>query len=96
VILSFGDKTTRDIYDGINSRHARRMPREMWERMQRKLDSLNAATALEDLKRPPSNRLERLRGDLADFYSIRVNEQYRIVFQFEAGHCRQVRCTDYH
>ena len=61
-----------------------------------KLDVLNAATNLRDLQVPPSNRLEKLRGDLSGFYSVRVNQQYRLIFRFENGNCHDVRCTDYH
>jgi len=61
-----------------------------------KLDLLNAASRLEDIAVTPANRLEKLRGDLAGLYSIRVNDQHRIVFQFSDGKCLDVRCTDYH
>jgi proteic killer suppression protein len=96
VILSFGDKTTEDIYHGRDSKAARRISRTLWPRIQMKLDLVNAAISLEDLQSPPANRLERLRGDLNGFYSIRVNQQYRLVFRFEAGNCTDLRCTDYH
>ncbi len=74
---------------------ARKMPKELWTRIQDKLDLLNASRTYDDLRVPPSNQPEKLRGDWKGFYSIRVNEQYRIVFRFEAGHCALVRCTDY-
>lgn len=96
MIVSFGDATTADIYHGSDTKAARRLPREIWTRVQRKLDLLNACTCVEDLRTPPANRLEKLKGHLADFYSIRVNEQYRIVFRFAGSHCADVRCTDYH
>jgi proteic killer suppression protein len=96
VISSFGDETTADIYHGNDTRAARRIGRELWGRMQRKLDLLNACTSVEDLRIPPANRLEKLRGELAGFYSIRVNRQYRIVFKFANGNCEKVRGTDYH
>jgi len=96
VIVSFADATTADIFHGSDSKAARRLPREIWTRVQRKLDLLNACTSVEDLRTPPANRLEKLKGDLADFYSIRVNDQYRVVFRFVAGCCEDVRCTDYH
>jgi proteic killer suppression protein len=60
------------------------------------MDLVNATTSLQDLRTPPSNRLERLRGNLDGFHSIRVNQQYRLVFRFEGGNCRDVQCTDYH
>ena len=96
MISSFGDAASADIYHGSDTKAARRIRRELWSRVQRKLDSLNACTSIEDLRIPPANRLEKLRGDLAGFYSIRVNQQYRIVFKFANGNCEEVRCVDYH
>ncbi|MGB6676643.1 MAG: type II toxin-antitoxin system RelE/ParE family toxin [Terriglobales bacterium] len=96
MILSFGDKTTEDIYHGRDTKAARRISRSLGERIRSKLDLVNAGVSLEDLRSPPANRLERLHGDLNGFYSIRVNQQYRLVFRFEAGNCMDVRCTDYH
>ena len=64
-------------------------------RAKRKLESLHAASRLEDLMVPPSNRLEKLRGDLKEHYSIRINE-WRVVFRWEAGHAHGVRIIDYH
>ena len=81
MISSFGDATTADIYHGSDSKAARRIGRELWGRMQQKLDLLNACTSVEDLRIPPANRLEKLRGDRAGFYSVRVNQRYRIVFK---------------
>ena len=65
-------------------------------RAKRKLEALNAASRLEDLKSPPSNRLEKLMGNLKEFYSIRVNDQWRIIFQWRAGDASEVRIIDYH
>jgi proteic killer suppression protein len=96
VIVSFADATTADIYHGSDTKAARKLPRELWNRIQQKLDLLNACTSVEDLRAPPANRLEKLKGDLAGFHSIRVNQQYRIIFRFAAGQCEEVRCTDYH
>ena len=62
----------------------------------RKLDYLNSAITLEDLKIPPANRLERLKGDLKDFYSIRINKQYRVIFKFINGNVYDVNIVDYH
>ncbi len=96
VIRSFGDKTTRDIYDGENSRYSRKIPRELHGRIARLLDQINAAPALEVLKTPPNNRLERLKGGLKGFWSVRANDQWRIVFKWEDGDAHEVRVTDYH
>jgi toxin HigB-1 len=95
VIVSFADATTADIYHGSDTKAARRLPRELWSRIQRKLDILNACTSLEDLRTPPANRLEKLKGDFVGFHSIRVNGQYRIVFRFVAARAEEVRCVDY-
>jgi proteic killer suppression protein len=96
MIKSFWDQTTADIYNGVASKPALKIARNLWPKIQLKLDWLNAAKTLKDLKSPPANRLEKLRGDLAGYYSIRVNDQYRLVFRFEAGDCLDVLCTDYH
>ena len=96
MISTFGDATTADIYHGSDTKAARRIRRELRDRVQCKLDLLNACTSVEDLRIPPANRLEKLEGNLAGFYSIRVNRQYRIVFKFANGNCEEVRCTDYH
>ncbi|MGC1645235.1 MAG: type II toxin-antitoxin system RelE/ParE family toxin, partial [Candidatus Sulfotelmatobacter sp.] len=73
MISSFGDAATADIYRGSDSKAARRIGRELWSRVRQKLDLLNACTSIEDLRVPPANRLEKLRGNLAGLYSIRVN-----------------------
>jgi proteic killer suppression protein len=96
MIVSFGDKTPEDIFHGHDTKAARKIARALWTRVQVKLDLLNASTTLEDLRVPPSNRLEKLHGNLAGFYSLRVNDQYRLVFRFVDGNALDVRCTDYH
>jgi len=96
VIVSFGDQMTEDVYNGKNTKAARRIPRELWDRVETKLDMLNAAVSLHDLRIPPSNHLELLRGGLRGWMSIRINQQYRLIFRFEKGNCLDVRCTDYH
>jgi toxin HigB-1 len=96
MIKSFGDQTTDDIYNGIATKAALKVPRKLWSKVQLKLDWMNAAKKLDDLTSPPANRLEKLKGDLAGYYSIRINDQYRLVFRFDSGDCFEVRCTDYH
>lgn len=96
MIRTLADDTTRDIWNGINSKAARRIPRELWPNVRRKLDQIDAVTRLEDLKVPPGNRLHVLGGDLRKFHAVRVNEQYRIVFRFEGADAFDVMCTDYH
>jgi proteic killer suppression protein len=88
--------TTRDIWNGVNSKAARRIPRALWPIVQRKLDQVDSVTKLEDLKVPPGNRLHALVDDLAGYHAIRVNDQYRIIFRFDGHDAYDVRCTDYH
>jgi proteic killer suppression protein len=95
VIKSFADLATEDIYDGTNTKAARRIGRRVWPIVVRKLDFLNAATSLNDLK-SPGNQLEKLKDDLAGYWSIRVNDQYRIVFRFIDGNAVDVGCRDLH
>jgi proteic killer suppression protein len=96
MIVSFGDKTTADIFHGHDTKAARRIAQALWTRIQAKLDLLNASATLDDLRMPRSNRLEKLRGDWAGFYSVPVNDQYRVVFRFVSGSALDVRCTDYY
>jgi proteic killer suppression protein len=96
MIISFGDKATEDIYNGLSSRVARRIPEFIWRIACRKLDMVNAARELRDLRVPPANKLEKLRGKLSGYYSIRVNEQYRIIFLWNNQNAESVMITDYH
>ena len=97
MITSFADQGTKDIYDGADTKAARKtLPKDLWAVAKRKLDMVNAAQALQDLKVPPNNKLEKLKGDLAGKYSIRINEQWRIVFAFSSGDASDVLIIDYH
>ncbi|MGC1371888.1 MAG: type II toxin-antitoxin system RelE/ParE family toxin [Candidatus Sulfotelmatobacter sp.] len=96
MIVSFADSTTEDIYHGRDTKAARRIQRALWRRIQIRLDLLNACSTLDDLRIPPANRLEKLRGDWSGFYSVRVNDQYRVVFRFIEGTAADVKCIDYH
>jgi toxin HigB-1 len=96
VLASFGDDTTRDIFDGVNSKEARKIPIQVWPTAVRKLDMLNAAHKLGDLSAFPGNRLEPLKGALKGSHSIRVNDQYRIIFRWKDGNAYEVRVADYH
>jgi proteic killer suppression protein len=80
----------------VDSKAARRFGEPVRVTARRKLDLIGAAADLRDLKVPPGNRLEKLSGDLVGRFSIRVNDQFRIVFRFEGGHAREVQLTDYH
>ncbi|MCK5477853.1 MAG: type II toxin-antitoxin system RelE/ParE family toxin [Methylococcales bacterium] len=97
MIVSFKDKATEDIFNGINSKLARKIcPQTLWRVAARKLDQLDSVQSLEELKIPPGNRLESLSGDRAGSYSIRINEQYRICFTWEELGPANVEITDYH
>jgi len=96
MIRTLADDTTRDIWNGVNSKAARRIPRALWPIVRRKLDQLDSVTRLDDLRIPPGNRLHALTGDLAGFHAIRVNDQYRVIFRFDGEHAVDVRCADYH
>ena len=97
VIRSFFDRGTEDVFDGIDSRAARKCcPTSLWKVARRKLDLLNRVRTLSGLKVPPGNRLERLSGDRQNQHSIRINQQYRICFRWEDDHAFDVEITDYH
>ena len=96
MIINFKSQTTQDIYDGISSKAARKIPLTIWKVSQRKLDIINAALNLGDLKAPPGNRLETLKGGLEGFYSIRINDKYRIIFRFQDSNSYDVEITNYH
>ncbi|MEZ5536944.1 MAG: type II toxin-antitoxin system RelE/ParE family toxin [Thiolinea sp.] len=97
MIVSFKDKATEDIFDGANSKQARKAcPQTLWRIASRKLDQLDSVNQLEELKIPPGNRLEALSGDRDGFYSIRINEQYRICFAWSDLGPSDVEITDYH
>jgi proteic killer suppression protein len=93
VIRSFRDKHTRRV---LERRPGRRFPRSILRAALRKLVILDAAEALEDLRVPPGNRLEKLAGDRRGRYSIRVNERWRICFRWSRGDARDVEIVDYH
>ncbi len=97
MIVSFKDKATGDIFNGINSKAARRIcPQTLWRIAARKLDQLDSIKSLEELKVPPGNWLESLSGDRVNSHSIRINEQYRISFTWEELGPANVEITDYH
>lgn len=97
MIGSFANQATEDIFDGRNSAEARRaLPRDLWKLAGRKLDQINAATEIDDLKVPPGNRLEALRGDRPGQHSIRINDQYRICFVWKGEEAHSVEIVDYH
>lgn len=96
MIRSFADKLTEDLFNGEPSRRVRKLNNNLVQAAFRKLDMLNSATSLEDLRSPPGNRLEALHGDLVGHYSIRVNDQWRVVFRWTPAGPEAVRFVDYH
>ena len=96
MIQSFADATTADLWAERNSKAARRVPRDIWPIVLRKLTLLDSAQRLEDLAAVPGNRLEALAGDRKGQLSIRVNQQYRITFRWEMHDAHDVCCEDYH
>ena len=96
MIQSFADTATRDLFDGKDSKAARAFDRRLWTVIRRKLDMVNAAHVLDDLRVPPGNRLHALRDDQKGRHAIAVNDQYRVTFRFADGNAHEVRCEDYH
>jgi len=93
MIISFGSKDTEKIWHGTR---VKKPSTDIQEIARRKLRMLNNSHDLNDLQVPPSNRLEKLKGNLKDFYSIRVNDQYRIIFKWNSGNALEVELIDYH
>ena len=97
MIESFKDKASEDIFNGINSKVARKAcPQTLWRIASRKLDQLDSVQSLDELKIPPGNQLESLSGDRLSEYSIRINNQYRICFMWGESGPFNVEITDYH
>ena len=93
MIRSFADRETELIWSG---RRSRRLASDMQAVALRKLRLINVAKGLDDLRMPPGNRLELLKGDLAGYYSIRINDQWRICFVWSEGGASNVKILDYH
>lgn len=96
VIRSFGNRLAEDLFFDRQSRAVRRFPTELHRAARRKLLYLHDAVDLEDLRVPPGNRLEALKGDLEGFFSIRINDRWRVVFRWHDGDVSDVRVVDYH
>ena len=93
MIKSFADKETEKIYNQLFSA---KLPQSIQKVALRKMIMMDAASSLNDLRMPPSNHLELLKGDRSGQYSIRINDKYRICFEFERSDCYQVEIVDYH
>lgn len=96
MILSFGNKLAEDLYDDRTTKRTRVFPNELLRVARRKLLYLHDAAELGDLRVPPGNRLEALKGDFKGFHSVRINDQWRVVFRWHGGHAHDVQVLDYH
>lgn len=96
MIETFGNALAEDLFEDRNSRATRSFPADLRRAARRKLQYLHEAADLRDLRSPPGNRLERLKGDLQGFHSIRINDQWRVVFRWGGGNAFDVRIVDYH
>lgn len=96
MIENFASQMAEDIFNGSNSRYARMLPMSLHKKTQRLLDQLNAATRVETLKVPPNNKLMKLTGDLKDFWRIKIDKQWAIIFMWDAGQAFNVDIIDYH
>lgn len=93
MIKSIGNKETEKIWEGIRSN---KLPNEIQNIARRKLRMINNAQNVNDLRIPPANHLEKLSGNLKNFYSIRINKQWRIIFIWENDNAFEVEIVDYH
>ena len=96
MIKSFGNKAAEDIFHASSSRYARKLPTTLHDKAKRLLDQLNAAPTISFLKIPPGNRLEKLSGDYKGYWSIRINDQWRIIFQWIDDDAHDIAIVDYH
>lgn len=96
MIVSFAGKLAEDLFDDKRSKETRAFPPELLRKARRKLLYLHEAAELDDMKVPPGNRLEALKGDRAGFHSIRINDQWRLVFRWNNGNAEDVSIEDYH
>ena len=96
MIVSFGDRGTEDLYHGRRSARMRRLPAEIRSTAIRKLDMIRAARGLSDVRSPPGNRIETLKGRLAGFHGVRVNDRWRVVFRWAADGAHEISRSDYH
>ena len=93
MIVSFGNSDTEKVWNGDR---VKKLPNEIQNIGRRKMRMLNNSIDISDLRIPPANRLEKLSGNLKEFYSIRINDQWRIIFKWNAGNAFEVEIIDYH
>lgn len=96
MIHNFRSQLAEDVFNGTNSRYSRKLPINLHKKAQRKLDQLNAATVIDTLKIPPSNKLSKLEGNLAEFWRIKIDKQWAVIFKWKDGMAFDVDITDYH
>jgi len=96
MICSFGNQLAEDLFEDVSTKYTRAFPAELRRVARRKLLYLHDADELKDLKVPPGNRLEALKGEWRGYHSIRINDQWRLVFLWEDGNAHKVRIVDYH
>jgi len=96
MIESFGNRLAETLFFDRKSRETRKFPPELRRSARRKLLYLHDASELADMRVPPGNRLELLKGEWRGFYSIRINDQWRVTFRWHGGHAAEVRVVDYH
>ncbi|MBN2494876.1 MAG: type II toxin-antitoxin system RelE/ParE family toxin [Deltaproteobacteria bacterium] len=96
MIQSFGNRLAEDLFDDRHTKETRRVPDSLRRAARRKLLYLHDAAELVDLKAPPGNRLEALKGDWKGYHSIRINDRWRVVFQWENSAAHDVQVVDYH
>jgi proteic killer suppression protein len=96
VIESFGNTLASDLFEDKNSKATKAFPPELRRAARRKLQYVHEAADLRDLKSPPGNRLEVLKGDFKGLHSIRINDQWRVVFRWSGGNAFDVQIVDYH
>ena len=97
MIVTFHDQGTDDVFNGVNSKAAKKIcPEIVWRVARRKLDQLDTVTRLDELRIPPGNRLEALSRDRKGQHSIRINDQYRLCFDWTSSGAANVEIVDYH
>ncbi len=96
MIKNFSSRLAEDIFNGIDSRYSRKFPRQLLGKVQRKLDQLNAATLLDTLRAPPGNKLSKLEGNLSEYWRIKIDKQWAVIFKWDDGLAIDVDIIDYH
>ena len=96
MIRSFGNKLAEDLYDDKQTNKTRRFDNALRRIARRKLLYLHDAAQLGDLRVPPGNRLEALKGDWQGYHALRINDQWRVFFRWDGGHAHEVQIIDYH